>query len=108
MPLTLDDVQKIVDERVQKTPFGYFPYDKIFEKWDEERGETRDALMIYENSPTEENMKALKTEIGDVFFAMICLVNKKGISLEECFDLMIKKNQERAKNDYRKEDKSSR
>ena len=71
----------------------------------EERGEIEEALINYQTAPTEENLKALKTEIGDELFALICLANSKGISLDECFNLMMEKNKNREQNDYKKEKK---
>jgi len=63
------------------------------------------ALAAYKASPTEENLKALKTEIGDRLFPILCFVNKNNISLEECFNLLMEKNRNKAENDYKKEEK---
>jgi NTP pyrophosphatase (non-canonical NTP hydrolase) len=71
---------------------------------EEEKNEIQDALLAYEQSPTAENLKAFKTEIGDELFAIICLANKKNISLEECFNLMMEKNRTREENNYKKEE----
>jgi len=65
----------------------------------------KDALAEYKRNPTEENMIALKKEFGDELFALICLANKHGISLEESFDLTMQKNHARARNNYQKEEK---
>ncbi len=100
MELTFKAAQQQVDERIGKHPDGYFDNKKMFEKFDEEKKETEEALKLYLASPTVENAKALKTEIGDVLFAVICLANKHNIDLAECFDLMIEKNKNRAKNNY--------
>ena len=59
----------------------------------EEEKEIEEALLNYEKAPTKENLKAFKTEIGDELFALVCLANKNNISLEECFNLMMEKNQ---------------
>ncbi len=61
--------------------------------------------MKYIQEPTKENLRELKVEIGDELFAIICLANSKGINLDECFNLMMEKNRERAKNNYQKEKK---
>lgn len=42
-------------------------------------------------------------EIGDELFALICITNSNGFDLKECFDLMMEKNRNRAKNNYKKE-----
>lgn len=102
MKLTFDWAQRKVDERVLQHPHWYFPDKKIFEKMVEEEKEIEEALALYEQVPTKENLKELKTEIGDELFALVCLANKNNISLEECFNLMMEKNQGRAKNDYKK------
>lgn len=72
---------------------------------EEEKKEIEEALMAYRHTPTQENLQALKTEIGDELFAIICLANKLGIPLDECFNLMMEKNTARAKNGYKKEEK---
>ncbi len=102
MTLTFKSAQQQVDERVNQHPEGYRPDDKIFRKMEEEKREIENALQEYQKSPTEENMKAFKTEIGDELFAIICLANSKGISLDECINLMMEKNRNRAKNKYQK------
>ena len=103
--VTFDWAQAQVHEWISQHPDWYFPNKKLIEKLEEEWQEIKDALAIYEQSPTEENAKALKTEIGDELFAIICLANSKGIDLDECFNLMMEKNRNRAKNNYQKEDK---
>lgn len=105
MALALIWIQKQVDGRVNQHPDWYFSDKKIFEKMEEEKNEIQEALLVYKQSPTEENMKALKTEIGDELFALVCLANKNNILLEECFNLMMEKNENRAKNNYKKENK---
>ena len=72
---------------------------------EEEHKEIVEALQIYLDSPTEEHLIDLKTEIGDELFAIICLANSKGIDLDECFHLMMEKNKKRAENNYQKEKK---
>ncbi len=105
MTLAFNWAQKQVDERVHRHPDWYFPDEKIFKKMNEERSEIEEALINYKTAPTEEHLKALKTEIGDELFALICLANKYNISLNECFDLMMQKNRDREQNDYKKEEK---
>lgn len=105
MTLTFLWAQSQVDERINQHPDWYFPNKKLIEKLKEEWWEIEEALTLYEQAPTEENTKALKIEIGDELFALICLANSKWLSLNECFDLMMEKNIKRAKNNYKKEDK---
>jgi len=102
MALTFNWAQKQVDKRINKHPDRYFPDKKLFEKITEEKKEIEEALKNYQKAPTEENLKLFKTEIGDDLFAIICLVNSKGFSLDECFNLMMEKNKNRAKNNYKK------
>jgi len=105
MTLTFNWAQAQVHERISQHPDWYFPNKKLIEKLKEEWLEIEEALETYAQSPTEENKEALKIEIGDELFALICLANSKGISLDECFDLMMEKNRNRAKNNYKKEEK---
>jgi NTP pyrophosphatase (non-canonical NTP hydrolase) len=105
MAFELTWAQQQVDDWVQKHPDGYFSDEKCFDKLEEEWKEMKAALAEYNDSPTEENMIALKKEFGDELFALICLANKHGISLEESFGLTMQKNFTRAKNNYQKEEK---
>ncbi|MEI6774353.1 MAG: MazG nucleotide pyrophosphohydrolase domain-containing protein [bacterium] len=75
------------------------------DKIKEETREVEDALALYLQFPTPENLIALKTEIGDQLFAIICFTNNKDISPEECFNLMMDKNRKRFKEGYTKEEK---
>ena len=97
--------QQQVDERVQRHPQWYRPDTKLFEKITEEEKEIEEAFKLYQKSPTEVHLRELKTEIGDELFALICFANSKGISLDECFDLMMQKNKNRENNNYEKEKK---
>ncbi|MEI7558424.1 MAG: MazG nucleotide pyrophosphohydrolase domain-containing protein [bacterium] len=94
-----------MNERVHRHPDGYREDEKLFDKMSEEQKEIEEALDLYQSFPTGKNLQGLKTEIGDELFAIICLANSKGISLDECFDLMMKKNRQREKNNYQKEKK---
>lgn len=102
MALAFNWAQVQVHERISQHPDWYFPNKKLIEKLMEEWQEIEEALAAYEQSPTENNMKSLKIEIGDELFALICLANSKGINLDECFNLMMEKNRNRAKNNYKK------
>lgn len=103
MDLTFHHAQQQVDARVHRHPDGYRDDKKQFEKLSEEQKEIEEALETYQHSPTEKHLQDLKTEIGDELFALICLANSKGISLDECFNLMMEKNRAREKNAYKKE-----
>ncbi|MFA6256395.1 MAG: MazG nucleotide pyrophosphohydrolase domain-containing protein [Candidatus Absconditabacterales bacterium] len=163
MTLTFYDMQQQVDVWVSKTPDGYRKEEKIFEKIHEEHKEIIVAECEYikvrgrsrYKLESEEKLKNLKTEIGDILFAVCCLANINGIHLqnsfneaieveiqevvvdtqlklsglksnrdygdllyricnlaniygimlEECFNLMMEKNENRAKNNYKKEEK---
>ncbi|MCX6825011.1 MAG: nucleotide pyrophosphohydrolase [candidate division SR1 bacterium] len=105
MSITFNEFQKQVDERVNRHPAGYFSNEIILAKMEEEKKEINEALLAYEQAPTEENLKAFKIEIGDELFALICLANKNNVSIEECFTLMMEKNKNRESNQYKKEDK---
>jgi NTP pyrophosphatase (non-canonical NTP hydrolase) len=165
IPMTLSfyDMQQRVDTRIAKTPDGYRWAEKMFDKMREEIREIEVAECEYlwtknnfrERQHTEEKFKNLKTEIGDLIFAVCCLANvdwihlqasfleaiegetqeviwetqkqlyafKKNreywdliygicrlsniysIELEECFNLMMEKNERRANNGYKKEEK---
>ena len=104
MSLTFNGAKVQVDNRIKKTPKGYREDKKQLEKMTEEQKEIVQALTDYRNAPTEENLKKLKKEFGDELFAIFCLANKLDINLDECFDLAMKDNEKKAKNDYKKEE----
>jgi len=103
MTLTFNWAEVQVDNLMQQNPDGYRDDDKMIAKMNEETWEVEDALALYLQSPIPENLIALKTEIGDQLFAIVCFANKKNISLEECFNLMMEKNRKRFKDGYKKE-----
>lgn len=102
MELTFNQAQQQVDDRIKQHPDGYRSNKKIFKKMEEELKEIKDAFEEYQKSPTDENLKKLKTEVGDILFAIICFTNKNSLSKEECVNLMMEKNNIRAENDYKK------
>lgn len=160
MALSFYDMQQGVDTWISKTPDGYRWPEKMFDKMKEEIREIEVAECEYlwakmhsrENFNIEEKFKNLKTEIGDLIFAVCCLANVEwihlqnsfveaiegetqevilqtqkalynlkndreywdllyhicrlsniySIQLEECFNLMMEKNETRAKNNYQK------
>lgn len=103
MVLTFDWAQNQVDERIHRHPDWYRSDTKLFEKMNEEQKEIEEAFEIYQTIPSELHLQEFKTEIWDELFALICLANSKGIALDECFNLMMKKNKDRENNNYKKE-----
>lgn len=60
----------------------------------QKRQEIQQALEAYNAEPTEENLKNLKMKIWEELFELFCLARNKGISLDECIDLIIEKDRE--------------
>jgi len=105
MALTFNWAQAQVHEWISQHPDWYFPNKKLIEKLVEEWKEIEEALIEYEKKPSKTTKKELEMEIGDELFALICLANSKGINIDECFNLTMDKNRNRAKNNYKKEAK---
>ena len=86
-------MQQQVAAWISKTPDGYWPREKMYEKMQEEINEMGVAASEYDQIKDEpddcpqkqEKLKHLKIEIGDVLFAICCLANVDAINLEESY-----------------------
>ena len=95
--LTLKNAQDIVENWVSNPDFTvkYFPPFEMIGQLTEEVGEvSREIAHLHGHKKKKlgEKTDGLKSELGDVLFALICIANSEGISLEEAFrDSMFKK-----------------
>ena len=110
MKRTLDKIQQSVDEWVQQNG-GYWSPLGMLAAILEELGEiSRELLHSTSIKPKKENdpPQSLETELGDLFFAVICMANAYGISLDTAIANSIKKyvkrDAHRFKNNIEKED----
>lgn len=93
--MTLAQAQAEVDLFIRSTGKGYFPEIVNLARLTEEVGE---LARIYSRrgylkpKPGEDiSETALKEELGDVFFVLLCLANQAGLSLQESLALVLEK-----------------
>jgi NTP pyrophosphatase (non-canonical NTP hydrolase) len=94
-----DKMQERVDRLVLETwKNKYFGPLCIGLQLTEEAGEVAGAINRAfgdQVKKTEDDHASIKTEVGDVMFALCCLANSLGFTLEECFEKNMKKLGER-------------
>lgn len=105
---TLEDVQKEVDELLSDPNLSvkYFPPFELVNQMTEELGEiAREVAHLYGHKKKKkgEKTEGLKAEIGDLLFAIICLANSEGVSIQEAYDMKIKKFEDRDQERFRKD-----
>lgn len=91
---TMFQLQKEVDDYIGQFKEGYFSPLAMMARLTEEMGElAREINHTYGEKPKKitEQEKAMKEEIGDVLFVLICLANSLDIDLEEAHDLVMNK-----------------
>ncbi|MEX2720495.1 MAG: MazG nucleotide pyrophosphohydrolase domain-containing protein [Candidatus Wukongarchaeota archaeon] len=102
--ITVSEAQSIVDEFISNTG-GYWPPFEMLAAIFEEAGELSKMLQLIEGSRAQKerpNFEKLEEEVGDVFFALICLANAYKISLAEA---LIKTVEKYKKRDFEKYEK---
>ncbi|MGK0209701.1 MAG: NTP pyrophosphatase (non-canonical NTP hydrolase), partial [Patescibacteria group bacterium] len=86
--MTLNETQQQVEEWVSQYKIGYFQPLEILARIIEEVGEvSRELNHMYgpkKKKATEDNGD-LEEEIGDILFAITCLANREGLSLDNAF-----------------------
>ncbi len=105
--MPLKDLQKQVDDWVQRYTNSYWQPLEILARLTEEIGElARELNHLYgskKKKPTEDK-RELNLEIADVFFTLICLANSQGINLDEAWNQMMQKYNNRDKDRYERKE----
>jgi len=104
---TMEEMQKEVDQYIGQFKEGYFSPLAMLARMTEELGElAREINHYYGEKPkkTEEEEKTVEQELGDLLFVLICFANSLNISLEESFDLVMKKFNTRDKDRWTRKD----
>jgi NTP pyrophosphatase (non-canonical NTP hydrolase) len=99
--ITVYEAQSLVDEFILNTG-GYWPPFEMLAAIFEEVGELSKIIQFIEGSRSQKerpNFEKLVEEVGDVFFALICLANAYKISLGEA---LIKTVEKYSKRDLKK------
>lgn len=105
MGRSLDEIQLSVDEWIQKNN-GYWSPLGMLAAVLEELGELSREIMHLTSTKTkkiDEPTKCLESELGDLFYAVICIANSYNISLDSAITLSMEKYQARDANRFTKE-----
>lgn len=100
MALSVDDLQKRVDDYISQFKEGYFTPMTLVVRLSEELGElAREVNHEYGEKPKKasEAEGSIGLELGDMLFVLICLANRLGINLEESFLAVMNKFETRDK-----------
>lgn len=107
--ITLEELQKQVDNWANQFEKPYFSPLSRMAALTEETGElARIMNRMYGDKPrkTDEEIKNLEEETGDLLFSLICNANAEGINLEKCMQKKMEKVNNRDNNRFaKKEDK---
>ena len=89
----LGKIQEIVDKWLKEIGGGYWPPLSMLANLVEEVGELAKVINALEGPKRNEDIKKedVASELGDVFFSLICIANYYDINLEECIKRTIEK-----------------
>ena len=110
MALTFSEAQEKVDDWIKTIGVRYFSELTNLAILMEEVGEFSRIMVRQFGDQTfkkGENPEALKSEMGDILFVLICLANQTGISLEESLQLTLEKNTSRDSDRHKNNSKLS-
>lgn len=108
MMMTLEEVQKQVDEWIKTYGVRYFSELTNMAVLTEEVGElARIMARKFGDQSFKENEKELNLadEIADVFWVLVCIANQTGVDLTKAFEENMQKKTERDKNRHRENEK---
>ena len=104
---TLVALQEQVDMYINGFEEGYFPPMELLARLTEELGElSREVQHVYgmKKKKTEETVRSLEEETGDLLFVLVCFANAQGISLEKALTTVLDKYKVRDKNRWTKKE----
>ena len=96
--MTLEDAQHRVDAWISQFEEGYFHPLTNMARLSEEVGELAREVNHRFGQKTRKPQEAegdLGMEMADILFVLICMANREGIDLQEAFDRMMEKVEER-------------
>lgn len=83
---TLTELQNDVDTYISSFEEGYFPPFELLARLTEELGElSREVQHVHgmKKKKSNEAVRSLEEETGDLLFVLVCFANSQGISLEK-------------------------
>ena len=84
--MTLDEVQKAVDDWIRGTPEGYWNAFEILAHLTEELGELSAALQREKGLRPPRDGDGLAGEVGDLLYTLAAFANAKKIRLEDALE----------------------
>lgn len=97
--------QQRVEDWVKNLKAGYWDHSWITNRLSEENGElAREVGHKYgpKRKKPDEKPGSILEEAGDMFFTLICLLNKEGLSLDDAFNMAMDKAHGRDKDRWEK------
>lgn len=108
--MTVKEAQQQVDAYINRFKEGYFPPMELLARLTEELGElSREVQHVYgmKKKKTNEAVKSLEEETGDLLFVLICFANQQGIELDVALEKVMAKFQSRDANRWTKKEEES-
>lgn len=106
--LSLQQLQKKVDDYISQFKEGYFPPFEMIARLTEELGElSREVQDVYghKKKKSTESKNSIEEELGDFFFVLVCFANAQGIQLDDALLKVLNKFETRDKDRWtRKEE----
>lgn len=105
--ITMEQLQKRVDDYIGKFEEGYFPPFELLARLTEELGElSREVQYAYghKKKKTTEAKYSIEEELGDFFFMLVCFANAEGIQLDQALLKVIDKFETRDKDRWTRKD----
>ena len=103
--MSFKESQKQVDDWMKNLKIGYWQPHEILARLMEETGElAREVNHLYgpKKKKDAEDSKELSAEMADILFTVICLANSLNIDLDQAFELMMDKINNRDKDRWEK------
>ncbi|WP_297535910.1 MazG nucleotide pyrophosphohydrolase domain-containing protein [Thermococcus sp.] len=100
-------LQKEVDELINEFG-GYWKPFEMLAAAVEELGELADAMLAYERIKGEGSLDKIQEELGDLFFALLCIANGYGIDAEKAVRDTIRRYRARDSAKWNKVSKNKR
>lgn len=107
---TLSELQNEVDLYISGFEEGYFPPFELLARLTEELGElSREVQHVHgmKKKKTDEAIRSLEEETGDLLFVLVCFANSQGISLEKALVSVMDKFKKRDANRWTKKGESN-
>ncbi|MFO7710280.1 MAG: nucleotide pyrophosphohydrolase [Candidatus Woesearchaeota archaeon] len=103
--MSLQDIQKQVDDWISQYKMGYWQPLEILTRLTEETGElAREINHLYgpKQKKSTEDTNDLAIEMADIIFTLCCLANSKNLDLDQAFQQVMDKCYNRDKDRFEK------